>query len=78
MGDWRDIHIGFENDGLKIGGIEVWEEKWRERGAIQLPHPEHRDQRHGFNIYEVGSVKHPVRFAAGKLSKGVWGFFVPA
>ncbi len=30
------------------------------------------------DIDEVGSIDDPVRFAAGELSHGVWGFYVPA
>jgi len=45
---------------------------------MQLPHPSHRHRRHRFDIYEIGSLDHPVRFAAGELSNGAWGFYVPA
>ena len=78
--DWRDVHIGFESDGFKINGIEIWKHKWRRVGkeTLQLPHPAYPNQRHSFEIYEVGESGISVRFAAGELSNGVWGFFVPA
>jgi hypothetical protein len=22
---WRDVHVGFEGDELKIGGVKIWE-----------------------------------------------------
>ena len=79
MADWRDVHIGFEGDDVTIDGVEVWRHEWRRTGedAVQLPHPSHRHQRHWFDIYEVGPKDSPVRFAAGELSNGVWGFYVP-
>jgi hypothetical protein len=78
MSGWRDVHVGFEDDGLKIDGIAVWRQAWRRVGdVLELPHPGHPHQRHRFEIYEVGSLDTPVRFAAGELSNGVWGFYVP-
>jgi hypothetical protein len=76
---WRDVHVGFEGDDLKIGGVGIWDADWRRTGleAVQLPHPAHQHQRHRFDVYEVGEEKHPIRFAAGELSNGVWGFYVP-
>lgn len=76
---WRDVHVGFEGDGLKIGGVKVWSAEWRRTDlrAVQLPHPAHPHQRHMFHVYEVGNGPKPVRFAAGELSNGVWGFYVP-
>lgn len=75
---WRDVHVGFGGDGLTIGGVKIWGERWRPTGhkVIQLPHPAYPDQRHYFDIYEVGDTKKPVLFAAGELSPGVWGFYV--
>ncbi len=77
MTGWRDVHVGFERDGLRLGGLGVWDEPWREvgTGPVTLPHPAHPHQRHSFWIYEIGGP--PVRFAAGELSNGVWGFYLP-
>ncbi len=22
---WRDVHVGFEGDDLKIGGVRIWD-----------------------------------------------------
>lgn len=75
---WRDVHVGFGGDDLTIGGVKIWDAKWRRTGhkTIQLPHPAYPDQRHYFDIYEVGDHKTRVLFAAGELSPGVWGFYV--
>ncbi|CAN5385053.1 hypothetical protein BH10PLA2_BH10PLA2_01930 [soil metagenome] len=80
MSEWRDVHVGFEGDGVKISGIAVWQQNWRRTGeeAIQLPHPSYQHQRHRFDIYEVGPTDSLIRFAAGELSNGVWGFYIPA
>ena len=79
MSGWRDVHVGMEGDGVRINGLAVWLQEWRRTGedALELPHPSYRHQRHRFDVYEVGSISDPVRFAAGELSNGVWGFYVP-
>lgn len=76
---WRDVHVGFERDDLIIGGLKVWEESWRPVEGLRLivPHPSYPQQRHAMPVYEMGDPKSPVRFAAGELSNGVWGFYVP-
>lgn len=79
MSGWRDVHVGFEGDDLSIGGVKIWRETWRPSGRdpVQLPHPAHQHQRHRFDVYEAGSAENPICFAAGELSNGVWGFYVP-
>jgi len=80
MTDWRVAHVGVEGDGLEIGGLEIWRNEWRQvyEPDLSLPHPHYQAQTHNYGIYEIGSNEHPVRFAAGELSNGVWGFYVPA
>ncbi len=76
---WRVAHIGFADDGLVIAGLEVWKQAWRASNAspVDLPHPAHPHQIHGYDIHEIGDASHPVRFAVCELSNGVWGFYVP-
>lgn len=76
---WRDVHVGFENDELQIGGVRIWSADWRPTAerAVELPHPAHLHQRHWYSVYEAGDRLRPVRFAACELSNGVWGFYVP-
>ena len=77
--DWKEAHIGFEGDGLKLGGLKIWGTKWRGTGAgALLPHPAHKSEQHSFHVYEIGPVEDPIRFAACELSNGVWGFYLPA
>jgi hypothetical protein len=78
MAGWRAVHVGLEGDGVEIRSVKLWNEEWRRTGqpALQLPHPSYPHQQHRFDIYEVGAPDDPVRFAAGELSNGVWGFYV--
>ncbi|MDB5657850.1 MAG: hypothetical protein JWS10_465 [Cypionkella sp.] len=76
--EWRHAHIGFENDGLKIGGQDVWGQKWRDVGAapLRLSHPSYPLQMHLHAIYEIGNGPSATRFAASEVSNGVWSFYV--
>jgi hypothetical protein len=76
---WRVVHVGFEGDSLKIGGLEVWKNEWRSTGEphLNLPHPSYPNQIDRYAIYEIGDAGHSVRFATSELSNGVWGFYVP-
>lgn len=76
---WRAVHVGFENDGLRIGAVSVWEHAWRAAGVprVHLPHPAYPHQMHWFTVYDIGEGSRPVRFAVDELSNGVWGFYVP-
>lgn len=79
MAAWRDVHVGLQGDGLKVGGLEVWKHEWRpaEVEALSLPHPSYPKQIHRYDVYDIGDAPRSVRFAAGELSNGVWGFYVP-
>jgi hypothetical protein len=79
MTGWREAAIGFEIDKIAIGGLLVFEHKWRETCAdpVLLPHPAYPKQIHKYRIYEIGPEERPVRFAVAELSNGVWGFYVP-
>jgi hypothetical protein len=79
MSEWRDFHVGFEDDGLTIEGADVWRQVWRptRAPALQMHHPSYPNQLHTFEVVEIGSLDRPVRFAVGELSNGVWGFYVP-
>jgi hypothetical protein len=76
---WREVHIGIEGDGLQIGGIAIWEHKWRSTGepGVDLPHPSHSHQIHRYSVCEIGDAGKSIRFATTELSNGVWGFYVP-
>lgn len=77
---WRDVHVGFEGDGLEIDGVRIWQTTWHPTGAedVELPHPVYPNQRHSFSIFSAGVAPFVAHFAAGELSNGVWGFYVRA
>ncbi len=79
MAGWRVAHLGFENDGLTLAGFPIWQADWgqAEQETVQLPHPAHPQQLHTYWVFNLPGNP-PLRFAAGELSNGVWGFYVPA
>ena len=80
MTEWRSVHIGTADDELRIHGIEVWKHEWRstKETSLRLPHPSYPSQTHAFDVYEIDGLLHPIRFAAGELTNGVWGFYIPS
>ncbi len=76
---WREAHIGFSDDGLAIGGLDVWTHEWRrvDTPPLSLCHPAHPQQMHQFTVYEIEEGASVARFAVSELSNGVWGFYVP-
>ena len=77
--EWRQVHIGFEGDELKIGGLSVWNHAWQtvDTPRPRLPHPAYPEQMHDFTVQEISAESTVVRFAVSELSNGVWGFYVP-
>ena len=76
---WRQAHIGFSDDGLTIGGLNVWALPWRsvDMAPLELAHPAYPEEMHRFTVQEVQDGETIARFAASELSNGVWGFYVP-
>lgn len=76
---WRQVHIGFSDDGLTIGGLDVWALPWRsvDMAPLQLAHPAYPEEMHRFTVQEIQDGPAVARFAASELSNGVWGFYVP-
>ncbi len=76
---WRAVHVGPEGDGLVIGGVAVWEHIWRwtSEPPLELAHPSYPEQMHRYRVCEIRDLGVVIRFAAGELSNGVWGFYVP-
>ena len=73
---WLFVGASPEGRPFQMGGLDVWEHEWsdtREKARVEEPR-----ERRGltFGIYEIRSGDHVVRFAAGELSSGVWGFYV--
>jgi len=76
---WTPVHVGIEGDRVSLNGLNPWKLKWQRLGeeSIVVPHPSHRQERHLAWVYEVESSGKRVKFAAGELSNGVWGFYLP-
>ena len=75
---WRFVHIGFEDDGIAIDGVGIWNASWAATGhQITVAHPQYPNQRHSMSTYRVDASGRAMEFAAGEFSNGVWGFFVP-
>jgi hypothetical protein len=76
---WKAAHVGIEGDSVSFHGIKPWKLEWQSIGQepIIVPHPSHPHEQHQAWVYEVESSGKRVRFAAGELSNGVWGFYVP-
>ena len=77
---WRSVHVGMEGDRVALDGLSLWKCKWQRIGEepVVVPHPSHPQERQLAWVYEVENQGKRVKFAAGELSNGVWGFYVPA
>lgn len=74
---WKFAHIGFEGDGLQLGGVDVWKSKWVDAGVerAELPHPAYQHQIYRFDIYDIETANGHLRFAFTELSASVYGFY---
>lgn len=77
---WRLLHIGFEGDDVSVAGIDLWKiGNWTSTGGrITVAHPSYPGQRHTMQVYALDPQDAGSVFAAGELSNGVWGIYVPA
>ena len=77
---WRHVATVAEGDRVAIDGVDPWRSSWHasDEPAIVVAHPSWPSQRHHLRVYELHTQARVVRFAAGELSPGVWGFFVPS
>jgi hypothetical protein len=78
--NWKLLTVVTDGQTLEIEGVDVWLGKWNklDLGILTVPHPSYPAQRHELRIYYMESNDHPVVFAAGELSNGVWCFYVPS
>jgi hypothetical protein len=76
---WQMIHVGLEGSSVSLDDVNPWEHSWTQLSeeSIVVPHPSHPQERHRAWVYEVEGQSKRVRFAAGELSNGVWGFYLP-
>ena len=76
---WKPLHVGVEGDDVSLLGLKLWKLEWKNIGEepIIVPHPSHPHEQHRAWVYEIESSGKRIQFAAGELSNGVWGFYVP-
>lgn len=68
-----------DGGSIDVGGFNPWNAEWHtvDEPQITVAHPQYRSQHHLITVYEFRSADKVQRFAAGELSNGAWGFFVP-
>ncbi len=77
---WVAAHIGVAGDRFSLKGINLWKFDWQRisEEPIVVPHPSYPHERHLAWIYEIESSGKKIQFAAGELSNGVYGFYLPS
>ncbi len=80
LSNWKAVGIVPEGQSIRVGGLNIWDYRWARKSdnPVDLPHPAYPHQRHRMFVYEVSADDKTVLFAAGELSAGVWGIYVPA
>jgi hypothetical protein len=80
MSDGKAVGVVMEGQSLQVGGLNIWDHRWVRKSddPVDLPHPTYVHQRHRMFVYEVSADGKKVIFAAGELSAGLWGIYVPA
>jgi hypothetical protein len=78
MAEWKELGVYGEHDPVIFAGLNLWKHEWRRvcDEPVLLPHPHYCTELHEFSLYEVDHDGKVVRFAAGELSPGGFGFYV--
>lgn len=76
---WKTLGVIAEGEPLLIEGLNPWSNTWHsvDYKRITVAHPCHLTQRHHAFVYELHASGKVITFAAGELSAGAWGFYVP-
>ena len=76
---WKLVAMVTEGECFSLLGQNPWNVEWvrASEPPITVAHPTDASQPHQMRVYDLRSSP-SVRFAAGELSNGVWGFYVPA
>jgi hypothetical protein len=77
-GRWAAVGVVSEGSPINIGGVNPWYYDWESLDAdVELPHPSYPNQRHRIGVFRISVDGRMILFAAGELSAGVVGFYVP-
>jgi len=75
---WKFLGAAAEDEEFRVDGINVWNYEWQKDQSGAIAHVKdplyHHDLTLRVHLIELKNRK--VRFAAGELSNGVWGFYV--
>jgi hypothetical protein len=76
---WRHVATVAEGGAVELDAVNPWQSQWHALAEppIVVAHPSWPSQRHRLSVYELRTPEQTLRFAAGELSAGVWGFYVP-
>lgn len=77
---WEYAEIGVATEGQPIyfQGVNLWEYEWISlpEVPVKLRQPQHRQQLHKLDHYEIHTDEQTITFVAGELSASVWGSYL--
>ena len=74
--EWEFVGEAPYHQWFGIGGLDVWKHDWKNTRLRALVKDPHSRQELTFDVSEMRRGHRVVRFAAGELPNGMWGFYV--
>ena len=74
--EWEFVGEAPYHQWFGIGGLDVWKHCWRNARVRALVKDPHSQRDLTFEVSEIRHGDRVVRFAAGELSNGMWGYYV--
>jgi hypothetical protein len=75
--DWQFAGSSKQGEPFEIQGVNVWGQGWQvEPGEEAQVNDPVYGQGFIFKVYSIQDDQGPIKFAAGELSPGEWGFYV--
>jgi hypothetical protein len=74
--DWRYVGTCVDGQRFLIEGVDVSDHEWRraDEPAVEVEDPLYH-QPFNFDVWELESDGHRIKFAAGEFSNCIWGFY---